>query len=147
MTADKIKLAGCVLARADRGNDGLSLKEAVNMIQELVPNITRVSAWRQMQRYVMPPHAAIGVLKRATQKVQATTSDRMNINVAQQYHWHWAVDEVHDYLWKKNTGLYQKTGKTFGEVMPEFLLGLDKMCLMSDAHGNLRVVASVNKKK
>jgi hypothetical protein len=37
-------IAGCVIARADRGNDGLSSKEAVDMIQELVPNITRVSA-------------------------------------------------------------------------------------------------------
>jgi hypothetical protein len=147
MTADEIKFSGCVLAWADRGNDGLSLKEAVNMIQELVSNITRVSAWRQMQRYVMPLNAAVGVLKRAIEKVQATTSNRMNINVAQQYRWHRAVDEVYNYLRKKNTGLCQKTGKTFGEVMPEFLLGLDEMCLMSDAHGNLRVVASTDKKK
>ena len=107
------------------------------MIQEFVPNITRVSAWRQMQHYVMPLNAAIGVLKCTTQKVQATMSDRTNINVAQQYRWHWAVDEVYDYLRKKNTGLCQKTGKTFGEVMREFLLDLDEMCLMSDAHGAL----------
>jgi hypothetical protein len=57
------------------------------------------------------------------------------------------VDEVYDYLRKKNTRLCQKTGKTFCEVMPEFLLGLDKMCLMSDAHGDLQVVASADKKK
>ena len=137
MTVDKIKFSGCVLAWADRGNDGLSSKEAVDMIQELVPNITRVSARRQMQRYVMLLNAVIGVLKRTTQKVQATTSDRTNINVAQQYRWHLAVDEVYRYLRTKNTGLRQKSGKTFGEVMPEFLIGLDKMCLMSDAHGNL----------
>jgi hypothetical protein len=99
-----------------------------------------------MQCYVMPPNAVIGVLKHTTQKVQATTSDRTNIIVTQQYRWHRAVDEVYDYLRKKNTGLCQKTDKIFGEVMPEFLLGLDKLCLMSDAHGNLRVVASANKK-
>jgi hypothetical protein len=100
MTADEIKFAGWILAWANRGNDGLSSKEAVDMIQELVPNITRVSARRQMQRYVMLLNAVIGVLKRTTQKVQATTSDRTNINVAQQYHWHRAVDEVYDYLRK-----------------------------------------------
>jgi hypothetical protein len=113
MTVDKIKFAGCVLAWVDRGNDGLSSKEAVNMIQELVPNITQVSARRQMQHYMMPLNAAIGVLKHTTQKVQATTSDRTNINVAQQYCWHWAVDEVYDYLRKMNTRLCQKTGKNF----------------------------------
>jgi hypothetical protein len=57
------------------------------------------------------------------------------------------VDEVYKYLRTNNTGLCQKSGKTFGEVMPEFLIGLDEMCLMSDAHGDLRVVASADKKK
>jgi hypothetical protein len=27
--------------------------------------------------------------------------------------------------------------------MPHFLIGLDEMCLMSDSHGDLRVVASL----
>ena len=31
--------------------------------------------------------------------------------------------------------------------MPHFLIGLDEMCLMSDSHGNLQVVASADKKK
>ena len=31
--------------------------------------------------------------------------------------------------------------------MPHFLIGLDEMCLMSDSHGDLRVVASADKKK
>ena len=68
MTVDKIKFADFVLARADRGNDGLSSKEAVDMIQELVPSITRVAAWRQRQGYVLPLNATIGVLKRKTQR-------------------------------------------------------------------------------
>jgi hypothetical protein len=100
-----------------------------------------------MNRYVMPINHKIGVLKLTTQKVQATTSNRTNINVAQQYRWHLAVDEVYKYLRTNNIGLCQKSGKTFGEVMPEFLIGLDEMCLMSDAHGDLRVVASADKKK
>lgn len=147
MTEDEIKFAGCVLARADRGNDGLSSKEAVDMIQELIPNVSRETARRQMQRYVLPLNAAIGVLKKSLQLVQGTTSDRTNINLAQQYRWHRAVNEVYEFLRKNNTGLCRLTGKTFGEVMPDFLLGLDEMCLMSDAHGDLRVVASADKKK
>jgi hypothetical protein len=38
---DYVLFAGCVLACADRENDGLSSKEAVDMIQELAPDITR----------------------------------------------------------------------------------------------------------
>jgi hypothetical protein len=41
MTMDNVLFAGCVLACADRENDGLSSKEAVDMIQELAPDITR----------------------------------------------------------------------------------------------------------
>jgi hypothetical protein len=51
MTTDDVLFAGCVLARADRENDGLSSKEAVDMIQELPPDITRLAARRQIIRY------------------------------------------------------------------------------------------------
>ena len=30
---------------------------------------------------------------------------------------------------------------------PNFIVGLDKMCLMSDCHGNIRVFAAADKKK
>jgi len=89
---------------------------------------------------------ALGVLKRTAQKVQATTTGRTNINIPQQYCWHKLVDEVYNYLRTINTGLCQKSGKTFSEVMPHFLIGLDEMCLMSNSHGDLRVVDSADKK-
>jgi hypothetical protein len=87
------------------------------------------------------------VLKKCKQKVQATTSDRTNINTAQQYRWHRAVDKVYDFMRTKNTGLCKLSGKSFGEVMPNFIVGLDKMCLMSNCHGDLRVFAVADKKK
>jgi hypothetical protein len=116
------------------------------MIQEHIPYISQDSAWQQIKCYVLSLNAAIGVLKKTTQKVQATTNGRTNIKVAQQYRWHPAVDEVYEYLRRKNTRQCQLTSKMFGEVMPHFLIGLDKMCLMSEAHGNLRVFASADKK-
>ena len=84
LTNNDALFSGCVLAHADRENDGLSSKEAVDMIQELAPDITRLAARRQIIRYVLPVNSAALVLKKSTQKVQATTSDRTNINVAQQ---------------------------------------------------------------
>jgi hypothetical protein len=96
MTTDDVLFAGCVLAHADQENVGLSSKEAVDMIQELAPDITRLAARRQIIHYVLPVNSAASVPKKSAQKVQATTSDRTNINVAQQYRWHHAVDEVYD---------------------------------------------------
>ena len=147
MTTDEIKFTGCILARQDRVNDGLSTKEALDLVQEMIPDITRKAARNAMYRNILPLNHALGVLKRTTQKVQATTTDRTNINIPQQYRWHKVVDEVHNYLRTNNTGMCQKSGKTFGEVMPQFLIGLDEMCLMSDSHGDLRVVASADKMK
>ena len=81
MTTDNVLFAGCVLARADQENDGLSSKEAVDMIQELAPDITWLAARRQIICYVLPVNSAASVLKKSAQKVQATTSDRTIINV------------------------------------------------------------------
>jgi hypothetical protein len=75
------------------------------MIQERIHNITREGACRQIIRYVLPVNAQASVLKKSAQKVQATTSDRTNINVAQQYRWHRAVEEVYNFMRTKNTGL------------------------------------------
>jgi translation initiation factor IF-3 len=41
LTNDDVEFVRCVLVRADRENDGLSSKEAVDMIQELQPDLTR----------------------------------------------------------------------------------------------------------
>lgn len=146
MTTDEIKFTGCILARQDRVNNGL-MKEALDLVKEMIPDCSRRAARNAMYRNILPLNNALGVLKHTTQKVQATTTDRTNINIPQQYCWHKLVDEVYNYLRTINTGLCQKSGKTFGEVMPHFLIGLDEMCLMSDSHGDLRVVDSADKKR
>jgi hypothetical protein len=147
MTNDDVEFFWCVLTCADRENDCLSSKEAVDMIQELQSDITRVVAQKQIQRHVLPMNSKLSVLKKCKQKVQATNSNRAHINVAQQYHWHCAVDEVYNFLRTKNTGLCKPSGKSFGKVMPNFIIGLNEMCLMSNCYGNLQVFAVANKKK
>ena len=79
--------------------------------------------------------------------MQATTSDRTNINVAQQYRWHSLVDENYKQMREKNTGVCAVTGKTFREVIPHYVVGLDDMCLMGDAHGSCEIIGSMDKKK
>ena len=58
-----------------------------------------------------------------------------------------AVDMLYRDLESKNTGLCKKSNKSFPWVMEHFIIGLDEMCLMSDAHGDLRVIAAADKKK
>lgn len=58
-----------------------------------------------------------------------------------------AVDMLYRDLETKNTGLCKKSNKSFPWVMEHFIIGLDEMCLMSDAHGDLRVIAAADKKK
>ncbi len=69
-----------MLACADQDNDGLSSKEAVDVIHELTPDVTREAARRQIISYVLPLNSKVSVLKKCTQKVQVTTSNRTNIN-------------------------------------------------------------------
>jgi hypothetical protein len=76
MTNDNVEFVRCVFACADCENNGLFSKEAVDMIQELQPDLTRVAAWKQIQHYVLPMNSKLSVLKKCKQKVQATTSNR-----------------------------------------------------------------------
>ena len=147
LTDGDVRFIGEVWARDDRGNDGLSRKEAIDNIQELNHTITRESASRQLFRCILPDNAKSGILKPLSQKVQATTSDRTKINVAQQYRWHSLVDDIYKQMSEKNTGVCAVTGKTFGEVMPHYVVGLDEMCLMGDVHGSCGIIGSMDKKK
>ena len=95
LTDGDVRFIGEVWARDDRGNDGLSRKEAIDNIQELNHTITREYDTRQLSRRILPGNAKSGILKPHSQKVQATTSDCTNINVSQQYRWHSLVDEIY----------------------------------------------------
>ena len=97
-------------AQADQGNDGLSRKEVIDNIQELNHTITRESASRQLSRRILPDNAKAGILKPLSQKVQASTSDCTNTNVAQQYRWHSLVDDIYKQMRENSTGVCAVTG-------------------------------------
>ena len=46
---------------------------------------------------------------------------------------------------KTNVGVCKNTGKTFGELMQNILMGLDKSCIMADAGGNIRIIGDTDK--
>ena len=146
LSEDDVKLAGEVLARQDRANDGYTPQEAKAMIGTLNPNITERAAAQQLYRRIMPVNFAAGILKRKTVKLQATTSDRTNINAAQQWRFHTLVDTVFDELRDANLGKCKKLGKTFGEVFEHFVIGLDETCIMSKGH-TMKIIGARDKSK
>ena len=86
-------------------------------------------------------------MKKGLVKAQATTTERTAINIAQQWHWHTLVDQVYDKMRMENTGICNRSGKTYGELMPHFIVGLDEACLMADAHGDCKIIGSADRKK
>lgn len=85
LTGSDVKFAGAVLACADRGNNGMSRKEATDLLQDINLEMTQPVAMKQLSRVVLPKNHAAGILKKVVVKVQPATSDHTNINIAQQY--------------------------------------------------------------
>ena len=50
-------------------------------------------------------------------------------------------------LCRNNGGTCKNTGKTFGELMQHFVLGLDEACIMADTGGNIKIIGADDRKK
>ena len=83
--ADAQQFCVDVLVRRDRGNDGLNNREAVDMVQDLAPELTRNQARDAFRRTIHPSNK--DTLTNIV-KVQASTTKRSAITVPQQYRWH-----------------------------------------------------------
>jgi hypothetical protein len=115
--------AADVLCRADRGNEGYTRKEAVDMIQDLKPRMNRKQASRSLTMHVIHSHP--DVLKQKVVKAQSTTTKQTAITVPQQWRWHTHMDSVFDELRHHNTGNCRCCGKLFGEVIEHSIIGGD----------------------
>jgi hypothetical protein len=67
--------------------------------------------------------------------------------VAQQFRWFKNYEKALALLREKNTGVCNKTGKQFGEVIEHFILGADETCLIADADGDLRILGEAGNRK
>jgi hypothetical protein len=105
-TADEQQFAVDVVRHHDRGNDGLNKRQCVDVLHELKPTIKRASVAQTFDRTVRKNHTAVltGIVK-----ANPTTVKRTAIIVAQQYRWHMAVNQAHDFLRENNTGLLLPT--------------------------------------
>ena len=119
-----------------------------DMIQELQPGMNRKQANQSFHRTIRPKFVGTGGIKPKEQvKAQATTTKRSAITVKQQFRWHMVVDVVLNMLRRENTGICQRTGKAFGEVMHHFVVGGDETCFQASDIGDGMVIAEHGNKK
>ena len=74
-----------VLVRRDRGNDGLNNREAVDLVHDLAPELTRNQARDVFRKTIRPSNK--DTLTNIV-KAQASTTKRSGITVPQQFRWH-----------------------------------------------------------
>ena len=142
VSADEAQFLVDVMRRKDRGDDGMSRLEAIDMLQDLAPHLSHDQAVKYFDMHIRPAHKELltGVVK-----AEATTSKRSCITVEQQYRWHKAVDRAYEILRERNTGL-TPDGKTFGEVAHHFVAGGDETCLLASG-GDVKIIGDKEKKK
>jgi hypothetical protein len=131
------------LRKYDRGNDGRTRAEGIDMLQELKPELSRKQASNAWSNNIMKNYRKeiTGVVK-----AQATTVKRSAITVEQQYRWHTTYESCLNLLHEKNTGQCRKTGKPFAVLSPHFVIGGDEECLLASG-GDVTVIGDKMKKK
>lgn len=132
-----------MIRRKDRGNDGMTNLEAVDMVQDLEPALTRKQISQSFRRTVRKNHKS--VLSNIV-KAQASTTKRNAITVSQQFRWHQNVQASMELLRERNTGRAHNGSSSFGELMPHFVVGGDETCLLA-SNGNVMILGDKLRKK
>jgi hypothetical protein len=135
------------IVRSDRANEDMRFSGAVNNLVRLTENTKKPLSETQASNWVYKTMRKDPRLKGRLVVAQKTTSKRSMSSVAQQWRWYRNIQEALNLLRQKNTGVCRKTGKQFGEVMDFLVVGADEACLMSDTHGNFKIIRLADKKK
>jgi hypothetical protein len=133
------------LACLDRAKDGLDLSGAIDLVQDISSHLSRTQARQTFSRTIRPNHP--NILKPKTMTAQATTAKRSAITVPQQFRWLRTYYGCLDDLRRRNLGVCNLTGKTFGELIRHFIFGGDETCMQACANGVVKVVGSAGRKK
>jgi hypothetical protein len=131
--------------QADCANNGLTPAQIKENITTLQPKQSQLQSKTHYQRRFLKKHA--DRLKQKPVKAQKTTSKQSQCTVAQQFRWFKLYKKALCFLQTKNTGVCNKTGKSFGELINHFILGSDETNLIADADDDLRIVGEKGNKK
>jgi hypothetical protein len=107
--------------QADCTNNGLTPAQIIENMTTLQPKLSQLQSKKHYQRKFLKKHA--NRLKQKPVKAQKTTLKQSQCTVAQQFRWFKLYKKALCFLQTKNTGVCNKTGKSFGELIDHFILG------------------------
>ena len=141
LTADLIKILQDIICRRDQNNTGLTRKEYVKIIMDLGGAKSFKAAENHFDYLIRK--GQLTQLNRGGKVItaQATTTERCNITVKQQYRWHTLIDSIWEDMRVTNT-----PENEFKKVRKHFQLNVDEACFMV-SNGKLKIVAGRGKKR
>ena len=107
--------------RSDRANEGRTVAQIVDQLMTLQPELSMEQASNWAYRTFRT--IAGDRIKKSLVVAQKTTAKRSQIHVAQQYRWMKKYEQAINFLRLKNTGTCRVTGKSFGKLLPHFIIG------------------------
>ena len=78
---------------------------------------------------------------------QKTTSRPSQCKVSQQFRWRTTIDKAIAFLQEHDIVICRVTGKSFGELIEHFLIGIYKTFLIADSDGDTRIIGEFGKRK
>ena len=126
--SDQLLLAH-VMARKYRANSGMKPTEAYDMVQEIIPMISHTASIIHFNRTLVKKHTTVVKSKQVVS--QNTTTRRSAITIIQKFLWHTIYEDDLNELRSLNTGVCSKLGKTFGELIHEFIIRGDETCFQA----------------
>ena len=145
VTAENAEFLVQFAIRSDRANEGRTIAQIIEQLMALQPELSMEQASNWAYRTFRT--IAGDRIKKSLVVVQKTTAKCSQIHVAQQYRWMKKYEQAINFLRLKNTGTCRVTGKSFGELLPHFIIGGDETCMIADADGSLKVLGSAGRKK
>ena len=129
-----------IIWKRDEINNGVSCKEAIQLIVDLGQCISSRSAENRLD-YLIRKKKLTG-LKRGGRVVtaQSTTTERSQINCEQQLRWYVLIKSEWDFMRNAN-----KLSTLFDNLHEHFQLNLDESCFMCN-DGILKIIGSKDKK-
>jgi hypothetical protein len=106
-----------VIRRHDRGADGLSTAQVMEKVKSVRPDLGE----KQVKNLTLNMRKRNADVLTGITTAQASTTNRTNINIAQQYRFYQNIEEALAILRTRNTGVSLLTGQTFGELIDQLM--------------------------
>jgi len=137
-----VDLLSATIVHRDEANNGMSRNEVIALTMEMSQCSKRQTAENHFDHLVRTKRLRGVKNFGGTVAAQATTTKQSQMHIKQQLRWHTCVDEALSEMRRLN-----QPAAALAEVEDHFFGNLDETCLMANADGSVRVIASMTKKK